>query len=304
MPAVYIGDYWADGDIITDYPQIYADDDNHDKTKFGPFPTVEAVSAALGYQVLGFDITWTFYDCYNLISAPKLPESAIMDYEGSNYGIFANCQCLKIAPSLPKQIGGDGSLAYSFYKCLDLIQAPVIPATAKRLDYMFYQDDELIAPVSIPQSVERINRVFYGCYGVSGEFVIRPTSLSSYASALYGTGGALTLYGDKTLCEAIAATANNGNAHWSAWYDPTPAVTDRGQGSFTTADDITRMVRNGALAVSSYAPGRMVYRQGDIVRADEWEALVEAAQTIDPTITLSTHYSNLNKIEKAFDDAL
>ena len=67
---------------------------------------------------------------------------------------------------------------------------------------------------------------------------------------------------------------------------------------------MTRMVRNGALAVNAYAPGRMVYQQGDIVREDEWIALVEAAQTIDPTITLSTHYSNLNKIEAAFDSAL
>ena len=121
---------------------------------------------------------------------------------------------------------------------------------------------------------------------------------------LNGTVKPITLYGERSICETLAATANNGNATWAPWYDPTPAVTDRGQGSYTTAADITRMVRNGALAVSSYAPGRMVYRQGDIVRADEWEALVEAAQTIDPTVTLSTHYSNLNKIEKAFDDAL
>jgi hypothetical protein len=64
------------------------------------------------------------------------------------------------------------------------------------------------------------------------------------------------------------------------------------------------MVRNGALAVSSYAPGRMVYSQGDIFRADEWNALVEAAQTIDPTVTYSTNYANLNKIEAAFDSAL
>ena len=302
MPAVTIGDYWTEGGVITDYPEIYVDDAT--KTKYNPIPTIEEIGAALGREVLGIGITETFVNCYNLIAAPKLPIRAVMDYEGSGHGLFLSCQLLKIAPSLPKQIDGDGSLAYSFYKCLDLIQAPVIPATAKRVDYMFYQDDELIAPVSIPQSVERMTRIYSGCSVVSGEFIVRPTTLTTYTSALYNTQGALTLYGDKAICEAIAATANNSNATWAAWYEPTPAVTDRGQGSYTTADDLTRMVRNGALAVSSYAPGRMVYHQGDIVRADEWEALVEAAQTIDPTVTLSTHYANLNKIEKAFDDAL
>lgn len=302
MPAITIGDYWAEGGVITDYPEIYVDDKT--KEKYNPIPSVEEISAALGWQVLGVGTTETFRECYSLIAAPKLPNQAVMDYEGSTHGLFCNCPLLKLPPGLPKQIGGDGSLAYAFYKCLELIQAPVIPATAKRVDYMFYQDDELLTPVSIPQSVERMTRIYSGCEAVSGEFIVRPTTLTTYTSALSNTLGSLTLYGDKSICEEIAATANNGNAHWSAWYDPTPAVTDRGQGSYTTADDLTRMVRNGALAVSSYAPGRMVYHQGDIVRADEWEALVEAAQTIDPTVTLSTHYTNLNKIEKAFDDAL
>ena len=139
---------------------------------------------------------------------------------------------------------------------------------------------------------------------MGGEFCIRTTSLTEYRGALRNTVNPITIYGDQALCEAVAATATNGNASWKPWYEPVPAVTDRGQGSYTTADDMTRMVRNGVLAVDSYAPGRMVYHQGDIVREDEWEALVEAAQTIDPTVTMSTHYTNLNKIEKAFDDAL
>ena len=145
--------------------------------------------------------------------------------------------------------------------------------------------------------------MYYGAAKVTGEMVVRGT-LTSYSSMFYGTTKPITLYGDKTLCEALAATADHANVSWSAWYDPVPAVTDRGQGSYTTADDMTRMVRNGVLAVSSYAPGRMVYHQGDIVREDEWNALVEAAQTIDPTVTYSTVYSNLNKIEAAFDSAL
>lgn len=138
---------------------------------------------------------------------------------------------------------------------------------------------------------------------MTGEMIIRGTP-AAYTDALNGTVQPITLYGDQAVCQAVAATANNSNASWSAWYDPVPAVTNRGQGSYTTAADMTRMVRNGALAVSTYSPGRMVYQQGDIVRADEWNALVEAAQTIDPTITYSTVYTNLNKIEAAFDSAL
>lgn len=182
--------------------------------------------------------------------------------------------------------------------------APTIPITAKRTDYMFYKNIALSAPVSIPENVERISNMFRYCENVTGEFIIRPLSLASYSNALAGTVGPITIYGDRALCETIAATANNGNANWSAWYDPIPAVTDRGAGSRTTAADMTRMVRNGALAVPTYAPGRMRYQQGDIVRIDEWNALVEAAQTIDPTVTYSTNYSNLNKIEAAFDSAL
>ena len=141
---------------------------------------------------------------------------------------------------------------------------------------------------------------------MTGEMVVRSTSLYSYSvtDAFKDTVKPITLYGKQTTCERLAETANNGNVTWSAWYDPVPAVTDRGPGSYTTATDMTRMVRNGALAVDSYAPGRMVYQQGDIVREDEWNALVEAAKTIDPTVSYSSNYANLNKIEAAFASVL
>lgn len=226
---------------------------------------------------------------------PKLPEG------GTNYNTMFRLSNITIAPALPRT-----PTSYSsWFQQADLSNPPVIPIGTRSIDYMFYECP-ISWPVSIPHTVTDISNLYRLCEEMTGEMVVRVTSLSSTyrANVFTRTVKPITLYGNKSFCETIAATATSNNVSWSPWYDPVPAVTNRGQGSYTTAEDITRMVRNGALAVNTYAPGRMVYNQGDIVRADEWEALVEAAQTIDPTVTLSTHYSNLNKIEAAFDSAL
>lgn len=301
MPALRIGDYWVEDDFVTDSAEIYTWEKTQEK--YEPLPTVDEVSRVLEQDIQYLGTSLTFHGCQNLIAAPRLPEMALMDRNPGS-GLFADCDNLVVPPVLPKQLEGECALSYAFYECERLIMAPTIPLTAKRTDYMFYKNIALSAPVSIPENVERISNMFRYCENVTGEFIIRPLSLASYSNALGGTVAPITIYGDRALCETIAATANNGNAQWSAWYDPIPAVTDRGAGSRTTAADMTRMVRNGVLAVPTYAPGRMRYQQGDIVRIDEWNALVEAAQTIDPTVTYSTNYSNLNKIEAAFDSAL
>lgn len=289
---------------------VYYDDDNYvhlfiystydgNKT-FSHIPTVEELEAVFNVSGFEIDISDCFENCSNMIASPKLPEE-ISD-ETSLDGLdetFMNCTALVIPPKLP--VAG---YSYRVFKgCTALKQAPVIRIGAKYVNYMFQNCSSLLCPVSIPATVRGIRSLYEGCTALDGEMVVRATP-STITDALKNTAGSITLYGDQATCEAIAATANNGNAHWSAWYDPVTAVTNRGQGSYTTAEDMTRMVRNGALAVNTYAPGRMVYQQGDIVREDEWNALVEAAQTIDPTVTYSTHYANLNKIEAAFDSAL
>ena len=207
-----------------------------------------------------------------------------------------------VAPPLPK-METDAPLD----GCRSMLIPAVIPKEITDLNHFYDDCNSLLCPVSIHSGVTKTYYMYSDCTDLTGEMIIRMSSYpGSYRGEkmFYNTTKEIILYGDQTVCQAAAATANNHNVTWAPWYDPTPAVTDRGQGSYTTADDMTRMVRNGALAVSSYAPGRMVYHQGDIVREDEWIALVEAAQTIDPTITLSTHYTNLNKIEAAFDSAL
>ena len=295
---------------IREYLATYYDDDNYvsvriysaysDRKSFSHIPTKNELEVLFDASGFAIDVSDCFEDCSSMIVSPKLPKE-VYDSGSYNYGLgdtFLNCTALKIPPAIPAA----EYAYYTFDGCTALVQAPVIQQGTKYLSYMFRNCSGLLYPVSIPATVKGIRSVYEGCSAMSGEMVVRaaPTTITD---ALKSTVGSITLYGDKATCEAIAATSG-GNANWSAWYAPVAAVTDREPGSYTTAADITRMVRNGALAVSSYAPGRMVYQQGDIVRADEWNALVEAAQTIDPTVTYSTNYANLNKIEAAFDSAL
>lgn len=294
---------------IREYLATYYDDDKYvhvavhglyeDQETFSHIPTKNELEVLFDASGFAIDVSDCFTDCLNMVVSPKLPVEV---YDPTiSYGLgytFQNCAALKIPPALPA-----AEYAFrAFDGCYSLKQAPVIPLGVKNIYCMFLGCSNLAYPVSIPSSATNIFGLYEGCSAMTGEMVVRaaPTTITD---ALKSTVGSITLYGDKATCEAIAATSG-GNASWSAWYAPVAAVTDREPGSYTTAADITRMVRNGALAVSRYAPGRMVYQQGDIVRADEWNALVEAAQTIDPTVTYSTNYANLNKIEAAFDSAL
>ena len=278
----------------TNNPLYIRVDAHSSLNRYRPIPTVEEANAAFGLS--GIDVRYTSLFVSETAAAyPHIPEG------GSQYDDFFRLSNIKIAPTLPRSTDD----FRRWFDDTDLIFPPVIPTWAKDIEYMF-RNCPMTWPVSIPKNVKYIRSLYYGCADMTGEMIVRPTSISStYRTGVFtDTVKPITLYGDQTLCGYLAATANNANVSWSPWYNPVPAVTNRGPGSYTTAADMTRMVRNGALAVDTYAPGRMVYQHGDIVREDEWIALVEAAQTIDPTITFSTHYANLNKIEAAFDSAL
>jgi len=283
---------WAEGDLMTAWVRDRTDTRSH----FSSIPTLEECESVLGMTLDGLYLRVCFNPNSYAKAFPKIPPGdTIVDCTS----MFKSC-AMVVAPALPDV----SDLDSMFGGCADLLVPPVIPKTATYMTWLFNGCTSLKSPSSIPHQVDDVSRLYDGCTDLAGEMVVRPTSMSLYNYAFRNTVEPITLYGDQTLCGDLAATANNGNVTWSPWYDPVPAVTNRGQGSYTTADDMTRMVRNGALAVNTYAPGRMQYQQGDIVREDEWIALVEAAQTIDPTVTLSTHYANLNKIEAAFDSAL
>ena len=291
--------YYSSGDPYVEIRPV-----DTSQSYYSSLPTEKEVNDAFGISDVPVNVRLTFYNCTNMLAAPRLPDKASLDYSGGlARGIFYGCNKLKIAPKMPSIFTGDKTLRYAFRGCSSLLYGAVIPIVATDLYYMYYGCSSLKSPVSIPKNAANLYRAYYGCTNLTGEAIIR-SSPSSYSGMFYNTTKPITLYGDQAVCTTLANTANNGNVSWSPWYDPVPAVTNRGQGSKTTAADMTRMVRNGALAVDTYAPGRMVYQQGDIVREDEWIALVDAAKTIDPTITLSTNYMNLNKIEAAFESAL
>ena len=259
---------------------------------YAAIPTPEEANAAFNVSP-AVDVRYTslFYGEF-AEAYPRIPEG------GSTYNTLFTNSYIKVSPMLPHYTN-----FASFFSDTDLTDPPVIPHEASSM-YRIFRNDPIKWPVSVPANVVNLTEAYKGCEDVTGEMIVRPTSMYNYTDMFKGTIKPITLYGKQSFCENLAATANNNNVIWSPWYDPVPAVTDRGPGSYTTAADMTRMVRNGALAVDTYAPGRMVYQQGDIVREDEWIALVEAAQTMDPTITFSTHYANLNRIEAAFDSAL
>lgn len=77
-----------------------------------------------------------------------------------------------------------------------------------------------------------------------------------------------------------------------AWITP---VTNRTAGSRTTAEDMNRIVGN--IAYLGGTPVRPSYSNIDIVRAEEWEYIVEFAQRTDPYVSEETGYINLNRIE-------
>ena len=304
MATANIRGYYLSYDVGDDYIWTAVHSDQRTELYLPPFPTELEANEAFNTQGLPLGLNAAFNNCEVLQAAPRLPDRAYMSNNVTSQAFFRTCKSLRSAPKLPLFANATNKrLVCCFQGCSALVQAPVLPAGVENTRYMFNDCINLISPVSLPGSATSVGYMYKNATNLSGEMIIRSTP-SSYIQMLNGTTKPIKIYGSQAICESIAATANNGNASWSPWYDPVPAVTNRGQGSYTTADDMTRMVRNGALAVNTYAPGRMRYQQGDIVREDEWIALVEAAQTIDPTITLSTHYSNLNKIEAAFDSAL
>ena len=277
-------------DISTPYIEVQ---NGGQRDTYLSVPTVSEAREAFG---VSDSIEVTYINLFqNITNAafPRIPEG------GKTYQNVFRGSGVVIAPSIPP----GRSLYYLFRGCASLLQPAVIPKTALNIVDIYRGCSSMLYPVSIPDVTGYKRYLYEGCANMAGEFVCRAKS-GVYSSFLKDTVKPIIVYGSKSIGEAIAASANNGNASWQPWYDPVPAVTNRGPNSYTTAEDITRMVRNGALAVDTYAPGRMVYNRGDIVREDEWNALGEAAQTIDPTVTYSTVYSNLNKIEAAFDSAL
>lgn len=83
-----------------------------------------------------------------------------------------------------------------------------------------------------------------------------------------------------------------------AWITP---VTDRVAGSRTTATDMNRIANN--LTEVGAILEKTTYTSNDIVTATDWNQILSVAKSVDSTITDSTDYVNLNKIEAAIATA-
>lgn len=83
-----------------------------------------------------------------------------------------------------------------------------------------------------------------------------------------------------------------------AWIEP---VTNRVAGSRTTYEDLNRICNN--LLEKGFVLTKSVYFEGDFVTDSEWSDIVRFAKRGDSTVTNSTLYSNLNKLEAAIINA-
>ena len=163
------GDTYTEGDYIYTYnkgdgygtewcvkvnwdKEYYDDEGNFldidEITEFG-----EIVSEIAGKPMT--HMTETFEDCWDLLIAPKIPQSVT----NMNY-TFGWCHALVEAPKIPNNVV---NMEYTFSDCTDLSKAPEIPDSVTNMDGTFYQCESLIETPIIPESVTSLSQTFLYC---------------------------------------------------------------------------------------------------------------------------------------------
>ena len=99
-----------------------------------------------------------FYGCAGLITAPKLPETTLV--EGCYASMFSGCTNLTVAPELPATALAPSCYSSMFVGCTSLTTAPELPATT-------------LAPSCY-------ERMFYGCTSLTTAPELPATTLASY----------------------------------------------------------------------------------------------------------------------------
>lgn len=125
------------------------------------------------------DMTYTFYDCQQMVEPPLIPESVT-----TLYGTFHNCASLSTAPSIPD---GVTDMGYTFCGCTALKEGP-----------------------QIPDGVMDMTGTFKGCDALAGIIGINatPTALDE---CFTHTACSIALFGTGTNLDALAATATINN---------------------------------------------------------------------------------------------
>ena len=185
-------------------------------------------------SINGEDLTHvyeTFYNCTNLIQAPRIPDS-VTDMDGA----FLECTSLTTVPNIPNSLI---NMEGTFYGCTSLTTAPNIPnsvtdmistfegctslTTVSNLPNnvtdmwnTFNLCTSLTTVPNIPSSVANMDSTFEGCESLKGTITINANP-SSYSACFYecskDSAHSITLTGSASLeiLNALKATGyNNG----------------------------------------------------------------------------------------------
>ncbi len=101
------------------------------------------------------NLTSTFSECTNLVTAPKIPSNV-----KHMTGTFSGCSNLVTAPIIPDSVT---YLDYTFYNCTSLTTVPNIPNSAFNMNSAFDGCTSLTSVPDLPNTVRKMNNTFMNC---------------------------------------------------------------------------------------------------------------------------------------------
>ena len=111
------------------------------------------------------------------LSETQLPDGLDM------VGAFAGCEKLVVPPQLPSDVT---SLERTFSGCFNLKTAPEIPASVTNMKACFNGCSGLQAAPEIPANVTEMSQCFCGCISLTGNVVIKTTSVPAQDHLVVG----------------------------------------------------------------------------------------------------------------------
>lgn len=162
----------------------------------------------------------TFDHCYDMESAPEIPESVKVMVQTFNHceklkevpqipegvidlsSAFISCKALEKTPIIPN---GVKYMDGTFINCKSLITAPEIPDSVTSMNCTFYDCESLTTVAQIPSSVENMDYTFAGCFSLTGEIVFDadPTSYEGCFSEVDFVGQNFTISGKTSLIKEL-----------------------------------------------------------------------------------------------------
>lgn len=173
------GEFYYAGDYVYMYGfsgwTVFINMEGTDKTKTSYGAILESIN---GEPVVNLD--GTFFECSNLIVAPKIPAS-IVDMKGA------------------------------FSGCASLVTAPALPVGLRNMDSAFYGCTALTTVSQIPSSVTDMDSTFYNCVNLTGNLEINnnPTNIFSCFYGVDFEAQNLTLTGSSANLDKLGATGIN-----------------------------------------------------------------------------------------------